>query len=379
MNPTTLFNKAVRTAARALLAPATLLAASCSAPGIVDEPDAPANEGEVYLSMTLDVPSGNPDSRAVIWDDDYDNDQGTASENAIDTERLTVVVRQGDSAAALGRDALTFYSFRGSILLYCSLQRIIDNGTFDPSAQFDVEIYANCRQDINPANPDALSFRRDDITAPGSLLPMFGFRRGIPSIKTGSVTDIGSIGLLRAVAKVDVRLSPAAARTYEFDTANPPRLVNGMALVPATGFQTPLREKWSKVLHTGALPFADSRNAAMPASPAAAGHIALNRIDNGYEIYIPETVSAPDNETHFGIDVNLRRTDGSGRTCSGRLFFADYDPATNLPAADSDPRVFALTRNHIYSFAILNADDDITLTYEVIAANEVTITVPDYD
>lgn len=359
---------------------ALLGACSSEKPG-PQEPGLPADG--VYLTMTLSVPRQAPVSRADgadSWDDPYDSEDATAREEAIDPASLTVVLRQGANSVVLtpgeGDEDLKAYMFKDEFLVVCALDGLFDRGALTADSEYDVEVYANNPlATVDASDTDALTFSRNNINGE-NLLPMFGFKRGVAALSANSVNDVGTIDLLRAVAKIDVRLSAEAAEKFEYVKA--PELVNGNALIPATGYQTPLRANWSATTETRLLSFEQSMRPA--AASAANGNIAFpNTVTNGYTIYIPEAANATGNDLHIGIDVSLRRKDDPTKLCTGRLYFTDYDPDTHRPVEGHDPKVFSLTRNHNYKFTILDAPDDIELRYEVINLTEVIIDVPSFD
>lgn len=174
----------------------SLLVSSCSS--ILDEEDIQMQD-KVGITFTLSMNSVAPALRSLS------PNMATQYENTIDQNKFRVLAYTPDGKT----HEVTIFSITK-----------ISDGTYEISGELKgnhtvnkVMILANCDQGSAPVLPSlknlTYAYSRDDFNpeSPKSYIPMWGVKKIATPLEPRKSTHIGTISLLRAMAKIQVALS----------------------------------------------------------------------------------------------------------------------------------------------------------------------------
>lgn len=216
--------------------------------------------------------------------------------------------------------------------------------------EYKLMLFANCNPtETDLANPYEITFRHETPTQPTKEIPMWGVISPVTFTLDKQVAqEIGSIDLLRAMAKIAVGLSPELrAQGYSLtgpyiDDAN------------FTGYLLP--KGWSTV---GATAEIDPDNAIHEYKVIEHQELGLTAFtDDGYwRAYMPEISSTEGSRPVISLRV---QKDGS-QVGDFNLQFGDYDAAGRfIPGSYRD-----VVRNHIYRYNITGVGTDLNVALNV--------------
>ena len=310
--------------------------ASCSRNDEVTVAD--GEEGKVYVTLTLSINGEEAGSRAA-WDSEQDTDEeGVGWENEINNLQI-LIYDENDTYAG------TVESLFGSGDRYIGTL----SGTNWQSGTYKFVVLANfTATSTNPALADLASITYNQAAA---YLPMYGVKRGTFTFEAGENTDIGSIDLLRAMAKVEVSFSEGFPTDYT---------IGNISLSPynTQGYCVP--QGYASVDNTGALDREEAGTAYSfnPYHPSASTSALTFKEENGkYYLYLPEYDNSTDAAT-IQVTVN-------GETYP--LEFKNYENGT--PTGDP----YDIVRNHIYRYTITGVNDgELTVKYRALPWDLVT-------
>ena len=176
--------------------------------------DPPSETAKVRVVFRLYAPTTTTESRA----DSDPTDEGEDWESAINMDQLHVVLYRKDGTNIGGLEDVTLvstsdpniYDVTGSILVD---KLNLDNGRFDGQ----IMVYANMdgvsgTEDFNQGLVDKLTFAANTGK---HAIPMWGLKQLNVSLEAGKQTNIGTINLLRAEAKINVFLRNDMQKNYE--------------------------------------------------------------------------------------------------------------------------------------------------------------------
>lgn len=337
-----------------------ILAVSCSQ--IIDDPtsgECELDAEKVQITFTLSMKAAAPDSRT--WGTDYNpNNIGNEFENRIDLDNLQVLVFNGTAFVgevnilAYWKVAENIYEFRGEL----------PEATINTTTDYKVMVFANC-QDVNgDTDLAALSFVFHGDDPDTEYIPMWG-------VKTTKFTlerfqNLGTINVLRAMAKVEVRLADA----LEGYTLEKVQLNAGKYNVG--GFCLP----------TGYADAANTENMGLEAvfnpknsdTTVPSGTVALEfeKIANTHYIYIPEYLTTLEADKP-SMTVTLK--DANNNTKDYALEFKYY-------SGDNEGTAYNIVRNHYYQYTITSVGKTIGFTADIYswadATKVVNIIVEDF-
>ncbi len=332
---------------------AVLLLTACGASERIDTPD----EQPLQVVFRLAMENRRAGSRAT-WGDDYDpSDPGTEFDNRIRLGSLrTLVFTTGTDAAFVGevgeleyrQTAHNLYEFYGTL-------RIPDT-YLKPNAEYRIMVFANCGDAVTAANLGALTYdRRDAVPDPtdsakDGYIPMWGVRTVGLELFAGDRQDIGTIYLLRAVAKIELALSEElAASGCTIAEASLDRC-NGRGYCLPTGYGAAADTREID-LEKGARPLASLLPAAVAFDRSADGSAAT--------IYLPEYAAADGGAASIRVVVD-QPTQPVATPYAGTIRLGSY--AGGKPTGDA----VDLLRNHIYRYEITDLGvDEFVLQYTV--------------
>jgi hypothetical protein len=233
------------------------------------------NDDAVRVAFRMSYANGNTRAANEGWDDYDPKDDGTAYENAINTEQLQIkvcdengtIIGDVENVIAInnGTDTNPEYSITGTW----------ENAADKLSKAKKIMVFANCGTSIvTPGNIQNLAFARSATT---QYIPMWGVTTLTNELVVGKSNNLGTIDLLRSLAKVKVKLADGMkSRKYSLGAM---QLNN----YNTSGYTLPLT--YNTVASTAAIRFGNSLHAN---SSWAQSITMTNNDDESIMLYIPE-------------------------------------------------------------------------------------------
>ncbi|WP_293588075.1 hypothetical protein [Prevotella sp.] len=309
------------------------------------------NEGKtddaVRVAFRMSYANGNTRAANEGWDDYDPKDDGTAYENAINTEQLQIkvcdengtIIGDVENVIAInnGTDTNPDYSITGTW----------ENAADKLSKAKKIMVFANCGTSIvTPGNIQNLAFTRASTT---QYIPMWGVTTLTNELVVGKSNNLGTIDMLRSLAKVKVRLADGMkARKYSLGAM---QLNN----YNTSGYTLPLT--YNTVASTAAIRFGNS----LHANSSWAQSIAMtNNDDESIMLYIPEydnINAATDSKATISLQL-MRDGEEEGNYT---LHFCNYTPEGAPDAAST----YNIQRNHYYEYTVGRTDDQVKIVLNV--------------
>lgn len=216
------------------------------------------------------------------------------------------------------------------------------------------------------------------VLSAGNLIPMYGvkeFESGVPDFKNGKETaELGTVHLLRAFAKVDVKINFV-------DFAETPAVTSvSLTHSSSKGYKAPKNVTKEEQYVTGSW-LTDYTPVNIPVD-AADIELALTYDANtgSYIAYVPEyrnvnDLKEPlDNRSRIRVKFIIGNTEAGGRAVEQEF---DFRYSDNPPTSATAGQHFDIARNNWYKFNITAKGKDIVWTVDVIPFTSVELT-PDY-
>ena len=309
------------------------------------------NEGKtddaVRVAFRMSYANGNTRAANEGWDDYDPKDDGTAYENAINTEQLQIkvcdengtIIGDVENVIAInnGTDTNPEYSITGTW----------ENAADKLSKAKKIMVFANCGTSIvTPGNIQNLAFARSATT---QYIPMWGVTTLTNELVVGKSNNLGTIDMLRSLAKVKVKLADGMkARKYSLGAM---QLNN----YNTSGYTLPLT--YNTAASTAAIRFGNS----LHANSSWAQSIAMtNNDDESIMLYIPEydnINAAADRKATISLQL-MRDGEEEGNYT---LHFCNYT-AEGAPDAAS---TYNIQRNHYYEYTVGRTDDQVKIVLNV--------------
>ena len=305
------------------------------------------NDNAVMVAFRMSYANGNTRAANEGWDDYDPKDDGTAYENAINTEQLQIKVCDADGtiignvenviAINNGTDTNPDYSITGTW----------ENAADKLSKAKKIMVFANCgTSNVTPGNIQNLAFTRSAIT---QYIPMWGVTTLTNKLEMGKSNDLGTIDMLRSLAKVKVRLADGMkARKYSLGAM---QLNN----YNTSGYTLPLT--YNTAASTAAIRFGNS----LHANSSWAQSIAMTGDgDESIMLYIPEydnINAATDRKATISLQL-MRDGEEEGNYT---LHFCNYTPEGAPDAAST----YNIQRNHYYEYTVGRTDDQVKIVLNV--------------
>lgn len=334
-----------------LLLWAGIMAASCIFDA--DECVMPTDEERsIMFTVALDQ-----QRTKATWGKEYPSEAGVPFDFRIMPDELRVVVYAQDGTRVgvlqdLGywpiNEAHTEFQFIGQ--LPPEFVEHFNANSGEPKYRFMV--LANCGD--HSSGEEYISYRQEqlDPAADNSAIPMWGVKEAnITPLLNSERMDIGDIWLLRAAAKIEVKLSEQLQekRTTTINSAT-------LKYYNQTGY----------VLPSGALSAADTRNLDQENCFRGYRHAAVNlpfykdEETGSVYVYITEynNMDYSGERNKISLDFNIN---GQNKTFEDAISFCNY--SSGKPVENSH---YNIVRNHIYEFEVLSiAGDNLELQYTV--------------
>ena len=301
----------------------------------------------VRVAFRMSYANGNTRAANEGWDDYDPKDDGTAYENAINTEQLQIkvcdengtIIGDVENVIAInnGTDTNPDYSITGTW----------ENAADKLSKAKKIMVFANCGTSIvTPDNIQNLAFARSATT---QYIPMWGVTTLTNELVVGKSNNLGTIDLLRSLAKVKVKLADGMkSRKYSLGAM---QLNN----YNTSGYTLPLT--YNTVASTAAIRFGNSLHAN---SSWAQSIVMTGDDDESIMLYIPEydnSKAATDRKATISLQL-MRDGEEEGNYT---LHFCNYTPEGAPDAAST----YNIQRNHYYEYTVGRTDDQVKIVLNV--------------
>lgn len=289
-----------------------------------------SNMAQVVFSVAMDTPVSRTRAEGTdgTWGGDYNpSDPGDAYDNHIAIDQLIVkIVADGGTAEYEVTDIFKWKSDNEkNVYKFVGIVKGVDQSTTLTNPK--VYVYANMGT-TTPA---------ETFSQKAANIPMWGVKSvsGNLTFTPGTRVDLEEISLLRAMAKLEVRLNDEMAKEYTLVGATLNKYNN-------TGYTYPtLPENFDG--STGDLNLEGVLNAN---DSEEAQNLALEPTEDGssYIVYLPEVKNGTSETDWLKISVDLKEKNGTG-TEEGSFFIKDYSDEDNPVAID-------IIRNHWYKYIV---------------------------
>ena len=305
------------------------------------------NDDAVRVAFRMSYANGNTRAANEGWDDYDPKDDGTAYENAINTEQLQIkvcdengtIIGDVENVIAInnGTDTNPDYSITGTW----------ENAADKLSKAKKIMVFANCGTNLaTQDNIPTLAFNKADAT---QYIPMWGVTTLTNELVVGKSNNLGTIYLLRSLAKVKVKLADGMkARKYSLGAM---QLNN----YNTSGYTLPLT--YNTVASTAAIRFGNSLHAN---SSWAQSITMTNNDDESIMLYIPEydnINAATDRKATISLQL-MRDGEEEGNYT---LHFCNYTTEGAPDAAST----YNIQRNHYYEYTVGRTDDQVKIVLNV--------------
>ena len=305
------------------------------------------NDDAVRVAFRMSYANGNTRAANEGWDDYDPKDDGTAYENAINTEQLQIkvcdengtIIGDVENVIAInnGTDTNPDYSITGTW----------ENAADKLSKAKKIMVFANCGTSIvTPDNIQNLAFARSATT---QYIPMWGVTTLTNELVVGKSNNLGTIDMLRSLAKVKVKLADGMkSRKYSLGAM---QLNN----YNTSGYTLPLT--YNTVASTAAIRFGNSLHAN---SSWAQSIVMTGDGDESIMLYIPEydnINAATDRKATISLQL-MRDGEEEGNYT---LHFCNYTPEGAPDAAST----YNIQRNHYYEYTVGRTDDQVKIVLNV--------------
>ena len=178
-------------------------------------------------------------------------------------------------------------------------------------------------------------------------IPMYGVKTCDTTLRPDLLTDLGTVDLLRAMAKIEVKCS---AEGFELSGVKLHRY-NTKGYCAPTGVYDDTKTDWNYdedevCQHEVHIPVNSVSTSQLDFEPTADGFIA----------YVPEFDNTTNTAERTYIEVSLIHTDDKSPVNleETNIYFCLYDEENGMPTQNTD---FDIVRNHWYKYDITNVDD----------------------
>ena len=272
-------------------------------------------EDKVYVTLTLSINGEEAGSRAT-WEDNDNPEDGNKWENTIDDLQILIYDANNNYVGKV-EDLIQLLDGRYSGTLSSDAE-------WTGNTNYKIMAFANCPSIDDPSNISTLDYTRANV----SYIPMWGVTTTTFDLTPGESDDIGSIDLLRAMAKVEVFMD-AEGYTIDnisVDKSNP------------QGYCLP--KGYNSVSETDQLDMEGETPASF--NPYTSGTPESKAEDGQHYIYLPEYDNST-NPAKIQVTVNGEPYE---------LEFKDYENG-----APKEGTQYNIVRNHIYRYTITGVND----------------------
>lgn len=325
-----------------------LLATSCS--NYLEE----TSSGGEKVSVTFTLAMGEPSSRSRASFDENESDPGAdignSFENKIDGKGLQVLLYSADgNNTCLGKveNISVFSTDKESVYRFVGDLSIDKANIINQALSCKIMVFANCPNVETNTNLSGLlfSYNAEAFKKGTQYIPMWGVKTSQVTLTPGTRTELGTIYLLRAMAKVKVTLDPSIAGNFNLGGVD---LIN----YGTKGYCLP-----SAYNTTEATELIETESAFRPLeNNYTTGTLPFHKDENDdYVIYIPEYTNK-NSTAKSSMTVSVLTKGGEPvKLKEPTIYFKDYAGGSDLD----------IIRNHYYKFNIVKVgNNDLTLGIE---------------
>lgn len=361
-------------------------AMGCSTAGREEEPEQPDKVEPGFESglgfVTLSFNMMPMLSEGVSNPDNHPEEPGTGDElNIYDKTWLHVYIHDCET----GELKLHFTNQQSSPLYHILIEPS-GNGTYrvlittlmlQPGKDYRLSVMANCQDNSGNLYGAASQFQNtpenSSFLQKPHFMPFAGFKRWhLPENTVNQeVINIGSLWLLRAVARIDVLLADDMKTKWNVEKAV---IKDAGYTLYSTAYASPAEVNVAKFDSTEKMTMDamfNPRRTALMSNPGGAD-IAMRDINgNGssFRIYLPEQENpVPTSENEMAIELTMRHK-LSDQVVTAILYLRDYPSDTPIN----------LVRNHIYRFNIKSVKPLFDVDVDILKPANMVINVPSFN
>ena len=290
------------------------------------------------------------------WSDSYDSESGEPFDCRIIPEGLKVVVcTQNGSRVGVLQDLgywpineeHTQFQFVGQL----PAEFVAHYNEHRDTPYYKFMVLANCGD--HSSGVEYISYRHEQLNpnSENAAIPMWGVKEAdVSPLLNNSRLDLGEIWLLRAAAKIEVKLSDEMKKgTTSINSAT-------LKYYNQTGYVLP--SYWSQVSETKSL---DQENCFRGYRHAAVNlPLVKDETTGDYYVYVAEydNINYSGERNKISLEFTINDVD---KYFEDAISFCDYQDGKPLEDAH-----YNIVRNHIYEFEVLSiAGDNLVLNYTV--------------
>ena len=337
---------------------ALLLPGGC----ITEEGGTPADANGAQVSFVLSLTDAGASTRAT-WGEGYDSKEGNAYENRIAPDDVQVILfnTSGDRVATV--EILSYYPLNDGSDDYRFIGSVTaEDGTLTSGQSYKLMVFANCGTFAADSDLGSLFFTYNEanVKAESQLIPMWGVITPTLTLEKGKQQDLGTIDLLRAMAKIEINLASTISGTHTITGAT-------LSKYNSRGYCLP--KDYAAVENTKELEqetgnSKDTFNHCINAPVSSDLAFSYSEDKKTAWLYIPEY----DNSPTDAATISITLSDGSNTT-TGTLEFKDYANGTATGDAHD------IVRNHIYRYTVNVETSKLTVQYKALPWNLVETSI----
>lgn len=333
---------------------ALLLPGGC----ITEEGGTPADTGSAQVSFVLSLTDAGASTRAT-WGDNYTSEDGNAYENRIDPDDVQVMLFNATGAHVATVEILSYYPLNDGSDDYRFIGSVTaEDGTLTSGQSYKLMVFANCETITDTSNLGALSFNYNaqNVINESQLIPMWGVITPTLALEKGKQEDLGTIDLLRAMAKIEINLADAISGTHTINVAT-------LSKYNSQGYCLP--KDYAAVENTKELEqetgSKDTFNPCINAPVSSDLAFSYSEDKKTAWLYIPEYDNSPTDAATISITLSDETT--------GTLEFKDYTNGTATGDAHD------IVRNHIYRYTVNVETGKLIVKYRALPWNLVETSI----
>lgn len=291
---------------------------ACNNEGLIPEF---GDEDRIHVTFTLSMSNPMTSRASESWGENTNGELGDYYDNQIDPNSLQVLICDMDGTPKVKVEHLLYYRTADKLNIY-KFEGDFKVSPDDIGTDCKIMVFANCPEvEITTDLSGFLPYIYDKNKG----IPMWGVKSVTLNLAPGSYNDLEKIDILRAMAKVQVKLAEQV-NEYTLEGVN---LINHNT----DGYSLPI--SYTEIANTTSLDILQGFNPLE--SRASQSYVFSKKEDGSYIAYMPECDNTSKGVTPAKIKVTLNDKEYT-------IDFKDYNNGGNTS--------FNVIRNHYYSFVI---------------------------